>query len=908
MRRAPNYLVADRFNLVPDVKSDSAASASRIRNAGVLVLALLVTVCSEPAGPNQRVTSLDVSLDSALVYTSDSILAHAVAHDAQGNAVVSATITWSSRNGGVATVSPVGRIKAIHGGRTSIIADAGAARDSLIVIVLRRGVTVVSPRLDTLIFIKQSHQLAAATSDSTGLVAGSYLWASRDASLVSVTQSGRIVARANGATWIVATEDGGSRDSARVVVRQRAVRVIVTPAVISRPLARTQQFSAVALDSGGAVVPGLTTTWSSDVPGVAIIDAAGLGTAGGTGLDTIRALMGGAGGHAVLTVSPLPLLHFTRDTFDVGVGQYATSFDLPTPRVLTDSTVLDEAFFTHLSVAETAIAVVPESLPVRDYFLLAGSQTGLTSLTASAPAYVPANAAIRVSTPRLSHMFVATFDTVATNEFLPLRVNVSDSLGYNHFMVGPLTVVAQSSDTTVVRPQLDTLTVVPNDIGVNTALLPSGAGAAWVRYEAAGYRPDSIHVVVVQPRLKFVQPTTTPLSTATIGLGQFLGGGFAFVQTGSVFGPDTVTISISQRHPERLVLPPNLLQQAVRQGTRADLQWTGTGLGVDTLVASAPGYLPDTMLVYVTGTRYVGCRLSQSWRSDQLASISLLPADSTGATHGLAAPVRAVVTSSDTTVLKLASDTVAVVNDFTCSTGVTAVVMKRVGTATLTFTDPAGVYQTLVTPPITVQPTPLVIGLGHPLSHRTALGMHQRLSRDSIPTVAAQDFQFSPVAVHLRSTNPAVATVSPANLTITTMGTQNFEITGGDTTGTAWIVAEGPAAAADSMLVEVGRPQFVVRGRGVGPDSIYAIGVEVRDQLGNRRITAESVVAAITSSNFTYLVADSSSLTVPAGAESSASSRVRYLTPGYGILRASDPRAAYYRYEPGSTGVLPRSP
>jgi hypothetical protein len=455
------------------------------------------------------------------------------------------------------------------------------------------------------------------------------------------------------------------------------------------------------------------------------------------------------------------------------------------------------------------------------------------------------------------------------------------------------------------------LIVLANDVGVNTAVLPSGTGAASVVYEAAGYRPDTVHFVVVQPRLQFVQPTGTPLSTATIGFGQYLGGGgFASVQTG-VFGPDTVTISISQRHPELLEIPPNQMLQSVPQGSRATLEWTGTGLGVDTLVVSAPGYSPDTLLVYVTTPQYVGCRLSAAWRSDQLASISLLPADSTGATHYLAAPVRAIVTSSDTTVLKLASDTVNVVNDITCSTGVTAIVMKRVGSATLTFTDPAGVYQTLVTPPITVQPTPLVIGLGYPLSHRVSLGMRQRLSRDSIPFVSIPDFQFSPVAVRLRSTNPAVATVSPEELTIaggTTNATRNIEITGGDTTGTAWIVAEGPAAAADSMLVEVGRPQFVVRGRGVGPDTIYAISVEVRDHLGNRRITAEPVVATITSSNFTYLVADSSTLTVPAGAESSGTSPVHYLTPGYGILRAWDPRAAYYRYEPGSSGVLPRSP
>ena len=176
-----------------------------------------------------------------------------------------------------------------------------------------------------------------------------------------------------------------------------------------------------------------------------------------------------------------------------------------------------------------------------------------------------------------------------------------------------------------------------------------------------------------------------------------------------------------------------------------------------------------------------------------------------------------------------------------------------------------------------------------------------------VPFVSIPGYEWSPVVVNLRSTNPAVASVSPSQLVVAD-GQQPIEVTGGDTTGTAWIVAEGPAVAADSMLVEVGRPQFVVRGRGVGSDTIYAVAVEVRDHLGNRRIASEPVVATITSSNFTYLVADSSTLTVPAGAATSGTSPVHYLTPGFGILRASDPRAAYYRYEPASTGVLPHSP
>ena len=873
----------------------------------MLALLFLATVCGEPTGTSQRVTSVDVSFDSGLVYISDSLLAHAVARDAQGNAV-SASIIWSSRDISVATVSSIGLITALKDGRTRIIADVGGARDSLIIVVLRRGVTVLSPRLDTLVFIKQTHQLVASTSDSAGPVAGAYLWASRDPSVVRVTQSGSTTAFGNGATWVVATEDGGSRDSTLVVVRQRVARVVVTPAAISRPVARTQQFSATALDSGGTAVPGLTTTWSSDVPAVAVIDTAGLATAGGTGVDTIRAQIGGVNGLAVITVSPLPGLRLTRDTFDLGVGQYPNSFELAIPRVITDSVVLDESFYAHLSVADTLIAVAIESLPVRDPFTLVGRQVGVTTLTASAPRYVSASAAIRVSTPRLSAgLGIPKFDTLATNEVLPLRIYVTDSLGYDHYLVAPLTVTAQSSDPTVVRPQVDTLIVLANDVGVNTAVVPQGAGAAWIRYTAPGYQPDSLHFVVVPPRLQFIEPTGAPLSTATIGFGQYLGGGgFVLVGTGVVQGPDTINISISQRHPELVSIPPNAMQQSVLPGSRAALEWSGTALGLDTIVASAPGYSPDTLLLYVTTPRFLVCPQPAAVRADQLALMSLMPMDSTGLPHYLAAPVRAVVTSSDTTVLKLISDTVAVVNAISCGGGDLRIVVKRLGSVTLTFTDPAGVYETFVTPPIQVTPAPLVIGLGYPVSHRVSLGMRQRLSRDSVPFVSIHDYEFVPIPVSVRSTNPAVALVSPPQLLLD--GTQSIEVTGGDTTGTAWIVAEGPGAAADSMLVEVGRPQFVVRGRGVGPDTIYAIAVEVRDHLGNRREAAEPVVATITSSNFTYLVADSLTLTVPAGAASSGTSPVRYFNSGFGLLRALDSRAAYYRYEPGSTGVLPRSP
>src|SRR5947208_16382570 len=99
------------------MKPDSAALALCIRLVSVLMLSFLTTVCHGPTDATQHITSVAVSFDSALAYVSDSLLAHAVAHDAAGNPVASATITWSSRDSRVAKVSPAGWVPAIRAGR-----------------------------------------------------------------------------------------------------------------------------------------------------------------------------------------------------------------------------------------------------------------------------------------------------------------------------------------------------------------------------------------------------------------------------------------------------------------------------------------------------------------------------------------------------------------------------------------------------------------------------------------------------------------------------------------------------------------------------------------------------------------------------------------------------------------------
>jgi len=882
-----------------------------------LGFALLISTCGEPTGVNDRVVSVSVSPDSALLVVSDSFIATAVARDAGGNVVVSAAVAWSSRDNRTATVNGRGLIKGIHSGRTSIIAKAGASMDSLVIVDRDRGTTTVSPHTDTLIFIGQGDQLRADTRDTSGLLAGAYAWVSRNPSVVTVTQTGRIVARGVGGTNVVALEDGGSRDSTRVVVVQRLARVAVAPSAVSRPVARLQLFSASPLDSGGTVVPGLKPIWSSAIPSVATIDSTGLATAVAPGVDTIRAQVKGVTGVAVLRVSPLPDLRFNLDTFRLGVGQYATSLSMPggQPQLIADSAEPEESFFAHL-VADTMIAAVPESLMVPEDlglhhtdFTFAGRVAGQTVFTASAPRYAPAHAAIRVSTPRLraSGKGPGIPDTLGTNEVAAFPIYTADSLGFEHEVVKPVTIIVHSSDTSVIKPVSDSLVVVARDVGVNTSFAPTGLGNAWVRFQSSGYRPDSVPFVVLPARLRFWRPSVLRASPVTIGLGQATGVGYAYVATGSRAPPGTVTVLLHHSHPERVFIPTADTVQTVGAGGLAALEWSGLELGADTIVATAAGYTPDTLVVYVTTPTFRACTFPTTARADRPSYTGVVAADSTGASHYPLGPLQAVATSSDTAILTLVPDTVGV-GGGDCAGGEDKIVYTGHGSATLTFTDPAGVYRALITPPITVTPVPVRFGLGPTLANHVTIGMRQVLSRDSVPFVTIPDHGGGTVWINLRSTSAAVRT-SLSRFPIVATGL-SFEIIGGDTTGTSWIVAEGPQVVSDSIEVEVGRPQFAIHGRQPpgGLDTLRAISLEVLDHYGNVRAPAEAITATISSSNFSILVADSATLIVPTSVQSSGVTSLRCLRPGTAVIRATDPRPEYYHYDTGSTGLLGCSP
>jgi len=164
--------------------------------------------------------------------------------------------------------------------------------------------TAVTLRLDSLTSIGDVLSLSAVAHDANLVpVAGRFTWSSRSPAVVTVSAAGVVRAVTNGATYVVATEAGGTRDSSLIVVQQRLATIDVTPSAQSIYLKQHFTFSASAVDRRGvalSVQP--TITWSSANTSVATVNASGLASAVGLGSTKIRATSGAVTGTAELNV------------------------------------------------------------------------------------------------------------------------------------------------------------------------------------------------------------------------------------------------------------------------------------------------------------------------------------------------------------------------------------------------------------------------------------------------------------------------------------------------------------------------------------------------------------------------------------------------------------------------------
>ena len=269
-----------------------------VTSLSVLVLSVACgkdssTTPSQPEPARITITPASVSLSAigqnakltATVYSND-------------NTVISgATLSWSSGNTGVATVSAEGLVTAVSNGTAQITARAGSASQSIQVSVMQEaGRIVIEPDVATLMSLGDTVQLTASVLDRNDqpVEGAAVTWTSGEPAVATVDEAGLVTAVSNGTAQITARA-GSASQSIQVSVMQEAGRIVIEPDVATlMSLGDTVQLTASVLDRNDQPVEGAAVTWTSGDEAVATVDEAGLVTAVSNGTAQITARAGSA--------------------------------------------------------------------------------------------------------------------------------------------------------------------------------------------------------------------------------------------------------------------------------------------------------------------------------------------------------------------------------------------------------------------------------------------------------------------------------------------------------------------------------------------------------------------------------------------------------------------------------------
>ncbi len=337
---SPNILVGQTVQLTATLRdangnvltgrtvtwSSDNASAATVGGSGLVTAAgpgsATITAMSEGQSGTASITVSNVPVSSVTVSpTSASLLVGqraqltATPKDASGNPLIGRTVTWSSSNTSLASVSSSGLVTGVAaGGPVTITATSEGQSGTASVTVANAPVAsvTVTPAAASVV-TGQTVQLAATPKDANGnpLSGRVVTWSSNNTSAATVDGSGLVTAVAVGSATITATSEGKSGSASITVTGVPVASVTVSPASASVQAGQTVQLTATLKDANGNVLTGRTVTWSSNSTTVASVNSSGLVTAKVAGSATITATSEGKSGTSSITVTPVPVASVT---------------------------------------------------------------------------------------------------------------------------------------------------------------------------------------------------------------------------------------------------------------------------------------------------------------------------------------------------------------------------------------------------------------------------------------------------------------------------------------------------------------------------------------------------------------------------------------------------------------------
>ena len=325
------------------------------------------------------------------------------------------TVTWSTANAAIATVSDNGLVTAVAEGTTTITAKAGDKTATCAVTVSKKVIPVTSVTLNktSLALTEQETFQLSATVSPDNATDKTVTWSTANAAIATVSENGLVTAVAEGSATITA-KAGDKTATCAVTVSKKVIPVTsVTLNKTSLTLTEQEPFQLSATVSPDNATD-KTVTWSSSNTAIATVSQDGLVSAIAVGSTTITATAGEKKATCTVTVSRkvVPATSITLDyvNIEMAKGKMVTLHATVLPEDATDKAVTWKS-------SNTTVATVSNNGNVTA--IKAGSAT----ITASIGG-LSASCVVKVIIPVTSITLNITSKTLKENETLKLTATV----------------------------------------------------------------------------------------------------------------------------------------------------------------------------------------------------------------------------------------------------------------------------------------------------------------------------------------------------------------------------------------------------------------------------------------------------------------------------------------------------
>ena len=616
----------------------------------------------------QVLASIELTPATVTVFVGGNTPVVARGKDSNGRYISSGSFTYSSSGPAFASVNATtGIVTGVANGVANITAASGAITSNISAITVTNegGPSVISFGRDTIgvgrgtsvsVPILLSKPYASPLTITLAAVDTNAYWAAPSIVIPAGSTAGNATlnGRNAGTTRVSATDATAAYTAATAVVAVQANMRLTTTYY---SMNQTDQQATQVVLSDPSPAGGTYVTFSYGTPGTAQVSpdpafippgqlAADIVIRGiGAGTTTVTPLATGVSGTGASVAVAAAVLNIPYATVRVGAGQFDPNVYVYVPNYMTNPLTVALSS-SDTSVATTAPSIVIPAGSYYKYFEVNGRAPGTSSVIATAPGWLPDTLYVTTTTPKLSVCCGYTINSTSPAQYL--SIYTTDSIGYSHARISSLSVRVTSSDTTVIKVLDSLTTVAAGTYYAGTArVIPNGAGGtAWVYVTAGGHMSDSVRFTVVGPSLSFGSVSMV------VGVGQVEQNQYITIPN-AISKPLVITLTNSDSTfgatDPTVTIPAGY--------SYAYFPVRGRGIGTNTIIATAPGYVPDTLAARVTAPvirMYSGGTIN----AYSSYSTNVYTTDADGSYHNRLTNLTVSIRSSDPSILSIDSTAV----------------------------------------------------------------------------------------------------------------------------------------------------------------------------------------------------------------------------------------------------------